>query len=251
MQAVILAAGYGRRMRPLSDRSHKALLSTGGTTVLGRIMDGLEHIGVRTVTVVTGYRDDDVETFLRAGYPGVDLRLVHNPRFRDTNNIVSLSLAFDSMTFDTDVVLIECDLLFDKTLLTSLVGRPGQNVALVDRFRTGMDGTVVAIRDGFVTDVYPTDTQDADFSYSEKFKTLNIYRFDREFCMKVLRPLLHTYANIIDSSCYYELVLGMLANVAAHRIRAEVVSGERWAEVDDPNDLDSAEFVFNLSLIHI
>lgn len=231
-------------MRPLSDHCHKALLSISGATILGRIMDSLMDIGVRRVTVVTGYRADDIEEFLRTGYPDVDLSLVHNPKFRETNNIVSLSLAFDSMTLDADVLLIECDLLFDKSLLTKLVGREGQNVALVDRFRTGMDGTVVAIRDGFVADVYPTDTQGADFSYTEKFKTLNIYRFDRVFCEKILRPLLHTYSNVIDPSCYYELVLGMLTNLSAHRIRAEVVSGERWAEVDDPNDLAVATFQF-------
>lgn len=244
LQAVILAAGYGRRMRPLSDRCHKALLPMSGTTILGRIMDSLAHIGIRKVTVVTGYRADDVEEFLRAGYPDTDLQIVHNAKFRETNNIVSLSLALDSMTFDSDVLLIECDLLFDRTLLARLVGLSGQNVALVDRFRTGMDGTVVEIADGFVTNVYPTDTQGADFSYNEKFKTLNIYRFDREFCTKVLRPLLHTYANIIDPSCYYELVLGMLTNISAHKIRAELVTGERWAEVDDPNDLTVASFQF-------
>jgi histidinol-phosphate/aromatic aminotransferase/cobyric acid decarboxylase-like protein len=107
-----------------------------------------------------------------------------------------------------------------------------------------MDGTVVEIHDGFVTNVYPTDTQGADFSYNEKFKTLNIYRFGREFCTRILAPLLHTYANIIDPSCYYELVLGMLTNISAHRIRAELVTGERWAEVDDPNDLAVASFQF-------
>jgi histidinol-phosphate/aromatic aminotransferase/cobyric acid decarboxylase-like protein/choline kinase len=242
---VILAAGYARRMRPLSDHSHKALLSISGATILGRIMDSLADIGVERVTVVTGYRADDIEAFLRTGYPDVDLQIVNNPKFRETNNIVSLSLALESLTFDADVLLIECDLLFDKTLLARLLRRSGQNVALVDQFRTGMDGTVVAIRDGCVADVYPTDTQGADFSYAEKYKTLNIYRFDRVFCAKILRPILHTYSNVIDPSCYYELVLGMLTNLPAHRIHAEIVTGERWAEVDDPNDLAVASFQFD------
>ncbi len=244
LQAVILAAGFARRMQPLSDNCHKALLSVGGSTILGRIMDSLEYVGIRRVTVVTGYRADDVEQFLRAGYPNIDLHLVHNPNFRETNNIVSLSLAFDNMIFDADVVLIECDLLFDRSLMVRLIDHPGQNVALVDHYRTGMDGTVVAIRDGFVTDVYPTDTQGADFSYADKFKTLNIYRFGRDFCRTAFQPLLHTYANDIDSSCYYEIVLGMLTNIRAHRVSAEVVAGERWAEVDDPNDLAVASFQF-------
>jgi histidinol-phosphate/aromatic aminotransferase/cobyric acid decarboxylase-like protein/choline kinase len=245
LQAVILAAGYGRRMRPLSDQCHKALIPMSGGTILGRILDSLVAIGINRVTVVTGYRAEDIERFLRSEYPTIDLHLVPNARYRETNNIVSLSLALESLTFDADVLLIECDLLFDRSLLTRLVGRAGQNVALVDRFRTGMDGTVVTVRKCFITDVYPTDTQDADFSYEEKFKTLNIYRFDRTFCSKILKPLLHAYASAIDPNCYYELVLGMLTNLSAHRIRAEVVEGDRWAEVDDPNDLAVATFQFD------
>jgi len=243
-QAVILAAGFAKRMQPLSNNCHKALLSVGGVTILGRIMDSLVHVGIRRVTVVTGYRSDDVEAFLRAGYPDVDIRLVHNERYRETNNIVSLSLAFESMEFDADVVLVECDLLFDPSLMDRLVEHPGENVALVDHYRTGMDGTVISIRDGLVFDVYPSTSQGADFSYIDKYKTLNIYRFSREFCRAAFAPLLRTYANDIDSSSYYEVVLGMLTNIKKYNISALVVAGERWAEVDDPNDLQVASFQF-------
>ena len=243
-QAVILAAGYGRRMQPLSDSCHKALLSIDGVTILGRIMEGLTRIGVDRVTVVTGYRSEDVTKFLASGYPDIDLRVVHNDRFRETNNVVSLSMAFDEMSFDRDVILVECDLLFDPSIMDRLMANTGQNVALVDRYRTGMDGTVVEIHDGLVTGVFPPEAQGADFTYDGKFKTLNIYRFGRDFCERAFRPLLHTYANAIDSSSYYELVLGMLNNIRAHRVSAEVVEGERWAEVDDPNDLAVATFQF-------
>jgi histidinol-phosphate/aromatic aminotransferase/cobyric acid decarboxylase-like protein/choline kinase len=244
LQAVILTAGYGRRMSPLSDRCHKALLPIAGTTILGKIMDGLAAINVGRVTVVTGYRAEDIERFLRDGYPGVDLRFVHNPRYAETNNVVSLSMALDQLESDVDIVLSECDLLFDPSLMVRLANSPGRNIALVDRYRTGMDGTVVAVQDGLISAVYPADVQGSDFSYADKFKTLNIYRLNREFCSNVLQPVLHTYATRVDSSSYYELVLGMLSNLPAHRINAEIVSDERWVEVDDPNDLDNASFRF-------
>jgi len=244
LQAIILAAGFARRMQPLSDNCHKGLLSVAGSTILGRIMDNLQQIGVRRVTVVTGYRSDDIESFLRTGYPDVDLRLVHNPRYRDTNNVVSLSLAYDDLTFDADIVQIECDLLFDPSVLERLVAHPGKNVALVDEYRTGMDGTVVEVSGGFVTHVYTSDTQGTDFSFVDKYKTLKIYRFDRDFAEHALRPMLHTYANDIDANCFYELVLGMLTSIDANRISAEVVTGDRWSEVDDPNDLALTPFQF-------
>ncbi|HVB37708.1 MAG TPA: aminotransferase class I/II-fold pyridoxal phosphate-dependent enzyme, partial [Vicinamibacterales bacterium] len=97
---------------------------------------------------------------------------------------------------------------------------------------------------GVITHVFPPHLQGPDFSYTDKFKTLNIYRFDAGFCRATLQPLLSCYANLIDGSCYYELVLGMLVNMQRHRIAAEVVDGGLWAEVDDPNDLVVARFRF-------
>lgn len=243
LQAIVLAAGFGRRMRPLTDDCHKALLPVGGTTILARIVDSLAGIGVQDITVVTGYRAADVRGYLEREYPQLTFQFVDNERYAETNNIVSLSLALEQMRLDGDVVLVECDLLFHPALLERLVPRTG-NVALVDRYGPGMDGTVVAVSGGFVTQVYPPHLQGPDFAYGDKFKTLNIYRFDRDFLQRTLAPLLHVYAHQIDASCYYELVLGMLANIPAHRIAAEVVAGDLWTEVDDPNDLAMARFRF-------
>src|SRR5260370_11586403 len=244
MQAIVLAAGYGRRMQPLSNACHKALLPVGDTTILGRIIDALLEVDARKVTVVTGYGADEVEQFLLAGYPKAEFQFIRNERFSDTNNIVSLGMALDRCSFEDDVLLLECDLLFDAPLLRRLVDHPAKNVALVDRYRTGMDGTVVAVSDGIVTQVFPPQLQGPGFAYTDKFKTLNLYRFDRDFCRATLRPLVNWYAEQIDSNSYYELVLGMLANIPDHRIAAEVVEGDRWAEVDDPNDLAVARFQF-------
>lgn len=243
MQAVVLAAGYGRRMGRRSESQHKALLSIAGTTILERIMEGLRAIEVSHVTVVVGYRGHDIESFLTSRYRDMNLQFVRNERFPETNNIVSLSLALDGLAYEEDVVLIECDLLFEPSLLTRLVGHPAANVALVDRYRPGMDGTVVSLSGGIVTGVYPPDQQNADFNYSDKFKTLNIYRFHRDFCRDRLRPLLNCYANL-DPTCYYEVVLSMLANLPQYQIAAELVGEERWVEIDDPNDFAVAQFEF-------
>jgi histidinol-phosphate/aromatic aminotransferase/cobyric acid decarboxylase-like protein/CTP:molybdopterin cytidylyltransferase MocA len=245
MQAVILAAGRGRRMEPLSARCHKALLEIAGTTILGRALDSLLAAGVAPVTVVTGHREDDIVSFVTSRYPGAPVRFVTNHRYASTNNIVSLALALESISYDADVIVVECDLLFEPHLIAGLVAHPARNVALVDAYRTGMDGTVVATRDGYVSEVFPTARQDAGFRYDDKLKTLNLYRFDREFCRRTLAPMLRAYASYVDPNCYYELVLGMLANIPEHRIYAQPVDGSDWAEVDDPTDLRAARFLFD------
>ena len=234
-------------MRPLSNTSHKALLPVGGTTILGRMVESLRALDVRDVTAVTGYRADEVENFLRSACPDAKLRFVHNPRYDETNNVVSLSLALEQTPLDDDVLLLECDLIFDRELLTRLIENPAKNVALVDSYRAGMDGTVVSVADGVITGVFPPHVQGSDFEYEDKFKTLNIYRFDREFCRDTLQPLLGWYAGNVDATSYYELVLGMLTNLPKHNIAAEVVDGDRWVEVDDPNDLAVGRFQFESS----
>jgi histidinol-phosphate/aromatic aminotransferase/cobyric acid decarboxylase-like protein/choline kinase len=244
MQAVILTAGRGRRMEPLSLESHKALLQIGDSTILGRALDGLIEAGVNTVTIVTGYRADDITEFVTTGYPTMQVTFIHNGRYEITNNIVSLALALESLIYNEDIIMIECDLLFEPHVLTDLVEQPGGNVALVDHYRTGMSGTVVATDGGFVSQIFLASSQDADFNYRDKFKTLNIYRFDRVFCQKTLRPMLTAYADNVDDNCYYEIVLGMLANIPQHRIAAQVVEESDWVEVDDPNDLAVARFAF-------
>ena len=244
MQAVILAAGRGRRMEPLTKTCHKALLEIGGKTILGRALDSLVKAGVAPITVVTGYRSDDIIHFISIRYPDLPVRYVHNQSYETTNNIVSLSLALESLTYEEDVILIECDLLFEPHLITDLIAHPGKNVALIDHYRTGMDGTVVSTENGYVSQVFPTASQSTGFRYDNKFKTLNIYRFDRVYCQRTLRPMLSAYANNVDSNCYYELVLGMLANIPEHRISVQVVEDSDWVEVDDPNDLSVAKFSF-------
>ncbi len=244
MQAIILAAGYGRRMRPLSDSSHKALLPIGSTTILARIVDGLREIAIEDITVVTGYRAGDIERYLGEHYPETRFQFVNNDRYHETNNIVSLSMGLEQMQLEGDLVLVECDLLFEPRLLRRLLTPGAGNIALVDHYRTGMDGTVVSVSDGLVRQVFPPHLQGPDFQYADKYKTLNIYRFRRDFCINTLAPLVRVYAERVDANSYYELVLGMLANVPEQQIAAEVVDGELWAEVDDPNDLAAARFQF-------
>lgn len=244
MQAIILAAGYGRRMRPLSDSSHKALLPIGSTTILARIVDGLREIDIDDITVVTGYRAEDIEHYLREHYPETGFQFVYNQRYDQTNNIVSLSMGLEQIQLEDDLILVECDLLFEPRLLRRLLAPGAGNIALVDHYHTGMDGTVVSVSDGLVRQVFPPHVQGPDFQYGDKYKTLNIYRFKRDFCINTLAPLVKVYAHQVDANSYYELVLGMLANVPEQQIAAEVVDGEQWTEVDDPNDLAVARFRF-------
>ena len=242
-QAIILAAGRGWRMRPLSDECHKSLLKIGGRTILEGIIDALLNAGIEEILVVTGYRAQSIRETLDSAFPEARLSYLHNKRWETTNNIVSLSLAFDTLEVTNDIVVIECDLVFNPGILETLLAVPG-NAALVSPYGTGMDGTVVTVASENITAVHPPHAQGATFDYDSTFKTLNIYKFEHRFCSEVLSGLLHFYAESVDPNSYYELVLGMLVSMQHQQIRAVVVPTESWAEIDDPNDLEVARFAF-------
>jgi histidinol-phosphate/aromatic aminotransferase/cobyric acid decarboxylase-like protein/choline kinase len=245
MKAIILAAGYGNRMRPLTDNTHKTLLTIAGETIIGRILDGLCDNGITDFVIVTGYRHKELMDYCSSHYPRCSIQYVYNERFRETNNIFSMSLAFEQITIDSDIILIESDLIYEPAVIKRLLSSPYANVALVDHYASGMDGTVVKVENNVVTSVIPPHLQDAKFDFSDKFKTLNIYKFSKDFCNSVFKKLLTYYAKTINDNCYYELILGILIYMQQETMHAEILEGEKWAEVDDPNDLHVAEFAFD------
>src|SRR4051812_12894529 len=117
MQALILAAGIGRRMRPLTAARHKTLLTIGGETIIDRILDGLGQRAVSPITIVTGYRADELTAHVADRFPALDIRYVHNSEFESTNNIHSMALALEGMELEDDVLLIESDLVYEPAVL--------------------------------------------------------------------------------------------------------------------------------------
>lgn len=245
MKGIILTAGSGRRMRPVTDSTHKTLVEIGGRTVIQWILDSLIENGVKDIAIVTGYMADELKTYLGATYPSLPIEYIHNERYDSTNNIYSMAMALERFSIDSDVILIECDLIFEPSLIRRLLDSNNANVALVDRYRSGMDGTVVKLANGVITEVITPDRQDADFSYADKYKTLNIYRFSKEFCAGSFKRMLTYYASVISDNAYYELVLGIIVYLQHETVHAEIVQGEQWAELDDPNDIHVARFLFD------
>ena len=245
LKAIILTAGCGRRMRPLTDACHKTLLEVRGRTVIQWILDGLLENGITDIVIVTGHQAAALKSFLAERYPAFQITYVHNERYAQTNNIYSMALALEGIVIDSDVLLIECDLVFEPAVLKRLLDSIHPNVALVDRYRSGMDGTVVRVSDGVVTEVITPNRQGAGFTFDDKYKTLNIYRFSREFCSNTFKKLLSYYVRFINDNCYYELLLGVIIYLQHETIHVEVLNGEKWAELDDPNDVNIARFQFD------
>jgi histidinol-phosphate/aromatic aminotransferase/cobyric acid decarboxylase-like protein/choline kinase len=244
MKAIILAAGRGARMRPLTDSKPKAMLQVAGQTIIERMLRLLTAHGISEICVVTGYCRDQLENHLCSSFPDVRFTFVFNDVYDKTNNIYSMHLAFEHFPVDDDVLLIESDLVFTKDVLEPILRTTHKNVALVDKYQVGMDGTVVTVDGELIANIIPPHLQGPGFDFSDKYKTLNIYRFSQEFVQTSFRKLLSFYATVYNDNCYYELILGLLVYMRQEQIFACNVSGAKWCEVDDANDLRLAEIAF-------
>ena len=245
MKAIILAAGFGSRMKPLTDNLPKAMLVVAGQTIIQRIINALLRYNISSICVVTGYRREVLESYLLLTFPNINFTFVFNEAYLKTNNIFSMHLAFEKFEIDEDILLIESDLVISEGVLGKIIHSEKKNVALVDRFRAGMDGTVVAVNNDLVTSIIPPHLQGIRFDFSDKYKTLNIYKFSRDFIQSSFRKLLSFYATTYNNNCYYELILGILVYMQHETIYACDVQGEKWFEVDDVNDLRLAEIIFD------
>jgi histidinol-phosphate/aromatic aminotransferase/cobyric acid decarboxylase-like protein/choline kinase len=243
MQAVILAAGMGTRLGKYTQDNTKCMLRINGRTLIERALDALDGEGIRRCVIVVGYQKENLMKFIGIRYKNIDIEYIANDVYRKTNNIYSLYLARDRLTLD-DTILLESDLIFEERIIKDLLRNPEPTLAVVAPYESWMDGTVVQIsKTGAVSSFIPRKF----FDYNERgsyYKTVNIYKFSREFSRNCYVPFLDAYSKAMGRNEYYEQVLRVIAALDTNELKAMVLSDHRWYEIDDVQDKDIAETIF-------
>lgn len=233
----------GRRLGELTNDNTKCMLEVNGTRLIHRLLNNIESIGLRRVILVVGYKAENVKRLIGNRYKGIDIEYVENNVYDKTNNIYSLFLAREYLTED-DTLLLESDLIFESRILKKLVDNPYPNLALVDKYESWMDGTVVTLdKDNKIVEFLSKDK----FSYSDisrYYKTVNIYKFSRDFATTHYVPFLEAYCHALGRNEYYEQVLKVITLLDDSPLRALPLDGEKWYEIDDVQDLDIASCIF-------
>lgn len=244
MQAVILAAGMGRRLGDLTKDNTKCMVKVNGVALIDRLLGQLSALELNRVVIVVGYEGDKLIAHIGDRYAGrLNIEYIVNPIYDRTNNIYSLALTKDKLQED-DTLLIESDLIFDDKMFSLILGNPYPNLALVAKYQTWMDGTMVRIDED--NNVINFITKSA-FKYSDVdyyYKTVNIYKFSREFLVQKYIPFLDAYCAALGNNEYYEQVLRVICMLDNSELKALPISGEKWYEIDDVQDLDIAEALF-------
>lgn len=243
MQAIILAAGMGRRLGELTNDNTKCMLEVNGTRLINRTLDAIAAVGIKRAILVVGYKAENVKKWVGQSYNGIEIVYVENPIYDQTNNIYSLFLAKEHLLND-DTILLESDLIFEPCVLSRIIDEPYPNLALVDKYESWMDGTVVTLDERLKIKGFFTKEE---FRYSDidsYYKTVNIYKFSREFSETHYVPFLEAYCHALGRNVYYEQVLKVITLLDDSPLKALLLSGEKWYEIDDIQDLDIASSIF-------
>lgn len=243
MQAIILAAGMGKRLGEYTQNNTKCMLEVNGVRLIDRALNTLHEVGVSRVILVVGYKGQNVKNYVGTEYRGIPIVYVDNPIYDKTNNIYSLYLAKDYM-LEEDTILLESDLIYESAVVKKLLEDPSPNIALVDKYESWMDGTVVTIDENNKITHFLDKNRFKFEEIKDYYKTVNIYKFSKEFSAKYYVPFLSAYSTALGNNEYYEQVLRVIIHLHETPLKALPLTGEVWYEIDDVQDLDIASGMF-------
>ena len=236
----------GRRLGEYTKDNTKCMVPVNGVPLIDRLMEQLAKQPLRRIIIVVGYKGKKLREYIETKYssnlePGIEF--AENPVYDKTNNIYSLALVKDKLQED-DTLLIESDLIFSDRLIPMIVDNPQPNLALVAKYESWMDGTMVTIDDE--QNIVNFISKEAfDYAYADSYyKTVNIYKFSREFLQTKYVPFLDAYTKAVGLNEYYENVLRVISLLNNHDMKALPIGSEKWYEIDDKQDLDIAEAIF-------
>ncbi len=246
MQAIILAAGMGKRLKDLTKDRTKCMVKVNGVTLIERMLRQIDALNISKIVVVVGYHGQELIEFISDLNIQTNIEFIDNKIYDKTNNIYSLYMAKDEL-LSNDTLLFESDLIFEDAVLQRIVNDPHPNLTLVSKYESWMDGTVVTIDDdNNITNFLGKNS--FNFNHiDDYYKTVNIYKFSKAFSNSHYVPFLEAYSKALGNNEYYEQVLKVITPLEKPEIKALPLDNEKWYEIDDIQDLDIAESIFTQS----
>jgi len=235
--ALLLAAGIGSRLYPLTKNEPKCLTIVNGMSILERLIFNLNQQGFKRLIVVTGHLENHIRDFLGNQVGDITIDYIFSPLYKTTNNIYSLWMAREFI--NEPFLLLESDLVFDESLLNAMLYPDKIAVA---KMQPWMDGTCVIINKSKQVKAFLAGNAD---SFGEiKYKTVNIYSISLNSWHCIVKRL---NKHISDGKVndYYEIVFAEM--IADGSLSFKIVSfgGKPWYEIDTIEDLAEAEKLFS------
>lgn len=243
MQAIILAAGMGKRLKNFTKNNTKCMVQVNGVSLIERMLKQLDFLALTRIVIVIGYEGQKLQNYVDSLNTTTPIIYVENSVYDKTNNIYSLALAKEYLLED-DTLLLESDLIFEDSVLQLLIEDSRETLALVDKYESWMDGTCVKLGEDDSIEAFVPGKKFKFNDIPEYYKTVNIYKFSKHFSSTHYVPFLEAYCSALGNNEYYEQVLRVITMLDEPEIKAKKLSGQLWYEIDDVQDLDIASSMF-------
>jgi choline kinase len=234
--ALLLAAGTGSRLAPLTDSTPKCLVTVNEISILERLVSSLQSHNFNRLVIVIGHQGESIRDYLGTRKGGMDITYITSPLYKTTNNIYSLWLARE--VINEPFLLIESDLVFDTEMLTDMLSPDRIAVAKIEPW---MNGTTVTVNEHMEIDAFHSGT----VSEEEQFKTVNIYSLSSRTWRLVKQRLNHYISNNLVND-YYETVFADMVREGCLSFTPVFFDTNSWYEIDTITDLRAAELICDL-----
>jgi choline kinase len=238
--ALLLAAGTGSRLYPLTKDSPKCLTLVNEKSILERLVINLKYHGFKRLVIVTGHQENCIRDFLGTNYEGMEIEYIFSPLYKTTNNIYSLWMARDII--NEPFMLIESDLVFDSSQLDNMIFTDRIAVA---RMQPWMNGTTVTVDK--TNSVFGFQKGTTEIYNDIRYKTVNIYSFSLSAWQAIVERLDHYIAAGIVNT-YYETVFEEMVAEGSLNFQTVSFDNKLWYEIDTLTDLADAEKLFPVEI---
>jgi choline kinase len=235
--ALLLAAGTGSRLHPLTQNAPKCMTIVNGRSILEQLVISLNLHGFNRLVIVTGYMEQHIKDVLGDRVGGVKIDYVFSSLYDATNNIYSLWMA--RKVVNEPFLLLESDLVFDVSLLTTMLHPDKIAVA---KMQPWMSGTFVTIDKNKRVKAFHVGSE---ASVDEiKYKTVNIYSISLTLWHRIVKQL---DKHISDGSVqeFYEVVFAEMVSEGTLSFDAVSFEGMPWLEIDTIEDLEKAKIIMS------
>jgi len=235
MRALILAAGLGTRLRPITNDIPKSIVKVNKTPILFKQIENLKKNNIEDIIVIAGYKSDIMIERINNKYS--DIEIIENKDFDKTNNMYSAYLAKDKL-YNKDFILMNADVFFESSIIKKIIDDSNPNVIATQVGLYNLENMKVKVDNEEIKNISKNINQDESFGVS-----IDIYKFSNEGSKAIFDKMENYIDKQKDLNQWTEVALNDILNNVV--FKPCDIEDDKWIEIDNHEDLKEAERVFN------
>lgn len=235
MKALILAAGLGTRLRPITNDIPKSIVEVNKTPILFKQIENLKKNNIDDIIVITGYKSDIMIKRINNKYS--DIEIIENKDYDTTNNMYSAYLSKDKL-YKKDFILMNADVFFESSIIKKIIDDSNPNIIATQVGLYNEENMKVKVDNQEIKNISKNIDREDSFGVS-----IDIYKFSSEGSKAIFDKMENYIDKQKDLNQWTEVALNDILNNVA--FKPCDIENDKWIEIDNHEDLKEAERIFN------